>query len=437
MKVAGTGPSGLAKRVRLQNGWACKTGGLAKRVRGASWLNQGDRISVDRIHVDRIHVDRISVDWISVDWISVDWRIKVCDVEYFSKLFDLMIAGRSVMTAKSSTIRRGFTLVELLVVISIIAIITSALAFAVAGAQERARVYRTESQLRRIEAIIQRELLETLEAPLAVRTPPMGNVPYGLGAHVDTINGPTSSNNNFMSQGEGAFLRARRFKNEAKRVALMSRFPYRAELVEYVEPESLARPYIQASGVPFGVPFVGYRANSGVTGVQRFHGMPTNLVAVRGATQVRVIDGDSPKLDSNHKETNSSELLYAVLGRIWVDGEPATSLLRQSEIADTDNDGLKEVVDAWGDPIYFRIQVTMPVTDASGNVGLFNLPIDEMSAWMNSFVVENVATGDRSIYRLEDITPESFNPERVRVVASARNVDGGFDYQNVITPIYP
>jgi len=343
-----------------------------------------------------------------------------------------MIAGRSVMTAKSSTIRRGFTLVELLVVISIIAIITSALAFAVAGAQERARVYRTESQLRRIEAIIQRELLETLEAPLAVRTPPMGNVLYGLGAHVDTINGPTSSNNNFMSQGEGAFLRARRFKNEAKRVALMSRFPYRAELVEYVEPESLARPYIQASGVPF----VGYRANSGVRGVQRFHGMPTNLVAVRGATQVQTA-GNSVELGNSNKETDSSELLYAVLGRIWVDGEPATSLLRQSEIADTDNDGLKEVVDAWGDPIYFRIQVTMPVTDASGNVGLFNLPIDEMSAWMNRFDVVNVATGALSTYTLGDITPESFNPERVRVVASARNVDGGFDYQNVITPIDP
>lgn len=333
------------------------------------------------------------------------------------------------MTLKSNTIRRGFTLVELLVVISIIAIITSALAFAVAGAQERARVYRTESQLRRIEAIIQRELLETLEAPIPVRTPPMGNVPYGLGAHADTI---TNTSNTLMAQGEGAFLRSRRFKNEAKRVALMSRFPYRPELVEYVNAESFARPFVQGSGLPK----VGYRDNSGGQGIQRFHNMPTNLLAVRSATGVAA-GGNSVGLGNSTPETDSSELLYAVLGRIWVDGEPATSLLRQSEVADTDNDGLNEVVDAWGDPVYFRIQVTMPVRDAGGNSGLYNVPIDEMSGWMRSFSVFNVPTGTTANYLLDDITPDAFDPERVRVVASTRNVEGGFNYENVITPVYP
>ena len=56
----------------------------------------------------------------------------------------------AVARKRSSAI--GFTLVELLIVIAIIALMASALLVALAGAKESARVARTRSQIARIHA---------------------------------------------------------------------------------------------------------------------------------------------------------------------------------------------------------------------------------------------------------------------------------------------
>lgn len=327
----------------------------------------------------------------------------------------------------------GFTLVELLVVLAIIAILTSAMAFAVAGAQEQARVNRTVSQVERIENILQRELLDMMEAPLPVRAPSMGNTPISLGPHAGTL-GATGANANFMSRGEGAFQRARRFNAEARRIALLTRFPYRADLVLAAGGGSFNRPY----DVGTGLPFVPYRQNNGAAGRRDFHGIPSNLTRAKtviantpGATfGLRPVD---PIEREQQMRTDSSELLYLALGRIWVDGEPATSLLRQSEIGDSDNDGLAEVLDVWGDPIFFRLQMTLPVQDRATvrNRGVYNVPLDEMSAWMQGFQVNGF------IFDCEDVSPESFDPERVRVVVASSNLESAFRFDNPIVPTFP
>jgi len=295
-------------------------------------------------------------------------------------------------------LRSGFTLTELLVVISIIGIVTSALAFVVAGAQERARELRTRSQLKRIETILQREIQDLLEARIPVRVPPMGDFPLALGSHQG------------LMTPEGTLSRSRRFWTEARRADLMYRFPYRRELINPATPQSSVRP--AAAGLP-AVYFV--RQNTSED-FQPFHSVPSDLLAIRNLA--------GGGMGNSTAKTDSAELLYAILQRIWVDGEPALSLIRDSEIGDTDNDGFLEIVDVWGDPIYFRFELQMPVIrELPGPEvdGLFNLPIDQYSAWMTRF------SANGQTYRPASAAAEVFSPERLKVRVYSRNVDPGFD----------
>lgn len=324
--------------------------------------------------------------------------------------------------ATHRSVRSAFTLTELLVVISIIAVITAALAFVVAGAQERARELRTRSQLQRIESILQRELQELLEVRIPVRTPPVGEFAAGLGSH--------------SGVAEGNLPRIQRFWTEARRVDLMYRFPYRRELVQSSQPLSVNRPIINGPGIPAGLPTVGFIRNDNNVGYQRYHSVPTDLLAIRqmrpkSGAPIRTLEAHG--VGNSTAKTDSAELLYAVLNRIWVDGEPALSLMRQSEIGDTDRDGFPEIVDVWGNPIYFRLEVRVPVvrtSPASPVEGLFNLPLDQYSAWMTQFTTEV----NGHTYRPTSFAPEVFTPERIRVVLYSSGVTPAFDPDDANDP---
>jgi prepilin-type N-terminal cleavage/methylation domain-containing protein len=303
-------------------------------------------------------------------------------------------------------VRTGFTLPELMVVISIIGVITAALAFVVAGAQERARVLRTRSQLQRIEAILQREILELLEARIPVRTPPVGEFPAGLGSH--------------RSTAEGSLPRIQRFWTEARRVDIMYRFPYRRELVLPNLPQTVVRPTTNGPGMPT----VYFLRNNGTGDFQPFYSIPNDLQAIRNLALAG--------MGNSNAKTDSSELLHVILRRIWVDGEPALSLLRQTEIGDTDRDGFPEIVDIWGNPIYFRLELRLPVvrtSPASPVEGLFDVPLDQYSAWMTQF-----AMNDGQTFRPTGFSPEVFTPERIRVVLYSSNVTPAFDPDNANDP---
>lgn len=213
----------------------------------------------------------------------------------------------------------------------------------------------------------------------------------------------------------------------------MYRFPYRRELVQPNQPQTVTRPATNG----LGLPTVYFRRNSGAADFQPFHSVPTDLAAIRqmppkSGPPLRTLQAHGMGSANSTAKTDSAELLYAVLNRIWVDGEPALSLLRQSEIGDTDRDGFPEVVDVWGNPIYFRLEVRVPVeriVPASPVAGLFNMPLDQYSAWMTQF-----AMNDGQTFRPTSFTPEVFTPERVRVVLYSSGVAPAFDPDNVNDP---
>ena len=53
---------------------------------------------------------------------------------------------------------------------------------------------------------------------------------------------------------------------------------------------------------------------------------------------------------------NKSEFLYQILLNINVDGVPAIDQIGSQAIGDTDSDGVLEVLDAWGEPLFLQWQ---------------------------------------------------------------------------------
>ena len=81
---------------------------------------------------------------------------------------------------------------------------------------------------------------------------------------------------------------------------------------------------------------------------------------------IAVHEGDGDGFDDFNLP---GEYLYAILERINVDGTPAIEFLGDAAVGNTDGDGFKEVVDAWGEPMNLRLwQIEgLEVADRDGN----------------------------------------------------------------------
>ena len=85
--------------------------------------------------------------------------------------------------------------------------------------------------------------------------------------------------------------------------------------------------------------------------------LPTRLPSV-----VRWDAWTPPIVDSDASDTiledgaDRAEILYKILLDIDVDGAPAVELLGSSAIGDSDGDGVLEILDAWGEPLFLEWQ---------------------------------------------------------------------------------
>lgn len=225
------------------------------------------------------------------------------------------------MNHSGATIRRtGFTLVELLVTIAIIAILASMLLGASSLAMNTARISRTESLVTRLHSLLSQHYdsfrhrrVEVNDAALAVAS---------SGARDDLAK---------------ARLVATR---EQLRMELPDRWsditlkPIPATLVQY--DVSLPPTNPRGPGVPAALatrPAMSHmflrRYNRSVQTLQDRGGTAEDLLANQGA-----------------------ECLYLIVMLACGDGESA-GLFKESDIGDTDGDGAPEFLDSWGNPIEF------------------------------------------------------------------------------------
>jgi len=295
------------------------------------------------------------------------------------------------MKMNKNTAKRGFTLVELLLVIAIIAILASLGVGVMAQAQEDAAVAATRSRMTMIQKILEIEL-EDYE----VRRSPVPFASIG-----GLINASTLDNPGFVAgvdPGDKILLHAKNLKRMIIADLIRAEMPdgSRADDDGRISqfPSDTLLDYLGQIGVPR------------VTAVSAFPIVPTSydtttgnfdssLPSVQGWAAWPAYDtraaGDLSRFDEVDVEAaDKSELLYQILLNIDIDGVPAVDQLGTA-IADTDGDTFPEIIDAWGDPIFLQWQQEWPIlAPGTGMVTAINQNIWQEATGMGGLSKEHI-----------------------------------------------
>jgi prepilin-type N-terminal cleavage/methylation domain-containing protein len=195
----------------------------------------------------------------------------------------------------SPKMRRAFSLVELMVSITIIVLLASVVLFGMTGVQQTAKEQRTRSLIANLNEMIV-SVWESME--------------------------------DFQTLGATPALRLK-------------------------ELNTLTRMELPDRGTDV-IPKT-WKANSQNAPEQWFFGRDTTLTGLSpGAQYYRdfVFRNQKPGYDWMARFA-SSECLYMILSRVEVGGATGLEQISRRDIADTDGDGLPEIIDAWGTPIRF------------------------------------------------------------------------------------
>ena len=203
---------------------------------------------------------------------------------------------------------KGFTLVELLVTISIIAILASMTLVALSSAREQARVFRTRSTILKIETAIA-EIYERYDDRNIGRNDLSQ-------AATDYINEPAT----------GWQFREKQMFLMAKRDLIRKEMPHNwFEVMDFYTPSGYNDPGYTLLYDPQPT-------------VHRYYQMAYVAAKTRSGSDDTVL------------ENGSAELLYLIIANM---NPEALAQFGPGEIGDTDGDGLLEFIDSWGKPIQF------------------------------------------------------------------------------------
>jgi prepilin-type N-terminal cleavage/methylation domain-containing protein len=195
--------------------------------------------------------------------------------------------------------RRGFTLVELLVVCTILAILMSLVLMALAGATEQARNDRTRAEITKLHSLVMNRWEGYRQRPLPVRIP-AGTQP-----------------------GSAAGIRL-----QALWYLMRAELPDRKSDVLASVPAGLSQP-------PYNM-----RAPSLQLAYQR------RVAALTGTTVAAGLPGWST-------DNQQAECLYLIIATMRDGDASGLDSFTSREIGDTDGDGVPEILDGWGRPIRF------------------------------------------------------------------------------------
>ena len=245
--------------------------------------------------------------------------------------------------------RGGFTLVELLLVVAIIAVLSTMAVGVLGSAQNDARVAATRSRINIIQKILEIELedYEVRRSPVPFRV--LGNM---LKTAID--NGRLNEND--ANGNPISFVHLKNLKRMVEADFVRLEMPNGRSDSPVFDGSQMANELVSMGRFP-SEEFGGYLVDElGFT--------DADVVALRGFARDKVnrwigwggISGDPAVRDDEERFIDSSELLYAILSSIEYDGNRAVDSLGDSAVGDNDGDGILEIVDGWGEPISFAFQ---------------------------------------------------------------------------------
>lgn len=231
--------------------------------------------------------------------------------------------------------RRGFTLVELLIAISIMGILAGMVLYTLAGAQREAKVTKTKATIEKINSILMERFEEyryrsvKLQIPISLtrKNPPSGVVP--------------------LSPRTAAGIRAIVLK-DLMRMELpdrMSDLEFTPTNVSFriTHPQTSALVVVTLNDAAWG--FTGRYSPREYNILRNYF----NLTSIPEPWNLGVVSVPATSLSNGRWE--SAECLYAILAHSAVAGGPALEGFHPSEIGDKDGDGYPEFWDAWENPI--------------------------------------------------------------------------------------
>ena len=231
-------------------------------------------------------------------------------------------------TRKNITSRPGFTLLEVLIVVGIIATLTAMSVVVMSGIAEQANEEATVATIRKLDGLIEARI-ESFDRAFSQRG--------------TFYNKYVAATNALLQQKNIYGVRPEVVDVLAKKVAFRHNFPQRFE--------DILKLSFAPNGITAVTDFDGdVQLTSGRTVDTDNNGIPDIIdrTAVQTATQLGMtnVTGDD--------ETIGAELLYWFLNSSGgLSREIASDRFSASEVADTDDDGLLEFVDAWGNPLRF------------------------------------------------------------------------------------
>lgn len=216
---------------------------------------------------------------------------------------------------RGRTIRRSFTLTELLVVIMVISILASSLLFAMYTAVEQAKESRTRSQIARLH-----ELLVSRWDSYRTRA-----IRFRVEATSVDIE-----------------RRAREWLRRNARDTAVLRLTLLRDLMRMEMPDRAA----DVTDLPVRIPYT-FTDTVGTASVRLYLSQPAL------SRQYARIAAASTWLDPQKVNHQDAECLYLIIAAMRDLNTNGLDFLHDGEIGDTDGDGMPEILDAWGNPIAF------------------------------------------------------------------------------------
>ncbi|MCY2981787.1 MAG: type II secretion system protein [Planctomycetota bacterium] len=245
------------------------------------------------------------------------------------------------MRTKSSTARTGFTLVELLVVITIIGLMSGMFLIAYQGAALESRKQKTLATINKLSEVLNSRMEEYASYSIVLRLP---MPPIGTGEALPPNAVPLAANNP---------LETKTFLLERTRL-LCLREIIAMEMPDHPDDIKWTDKWVSSSN---NATFFNTMPKQVATGLTA--GASQSFVQNRVTARTKGIAKKLSNASSSgflpipgwQNANANAELLYLIIEDSQLNGSSAIELFGASETADLDKDGLKEFIDAFGRPI--------------------------------------------------------------------------------------
>lgn len=229
------------------------------------------------------------------------------------------------------SLRRGFTLIELLMVVMIIGVLATFVMVALAGVNQTAKEDRTSVQIMKINEL----LMDKWQTYQYRRMPPSN---LRLATMKDRVRkrALTQAAYDGWLNGAGGYGLVAADRLKATREMMRLELPCTKD--EVVGPNANGQSHLFDPMRP-----------------DRRNPLVPSLSRAYYAKAKSQLSGDtSPTLTTWSMDNESAECLYLIVSQLRDADVSALEFFSESEIGDSDGDGMLEILDAWGNPIYWQ-----------------------------------------------------------------------------------